>query len=203
METKGTDDPSTGEPRRRLTVTDWAEAALTAIGESGLAGVSVERIAARLGATKGSFYWHFSNRQALIEAALALWEHQHTEAIITEMETEPDPAERLRRLFTLVVGVSRQDRIEMALMATVDHPLVAPVMRRATERRVDYVASLYEELGLTAADARRQALLAVSIYLGHVQLAHAAPDALPLDRDGWQAHIAHMVEGLFPPGLQA
>ncbi|WP_412543871.1 TetR/AcrR family transcriptional regulator [Longispora sp. K20-0274] len=59
--------------RRRLTAEDWAEAALLAFAEGGLAAVAVEPIATRLGATKGSFYWHFPHRDALVVAALALW----------------------------------------------------------------------------------------------------------------------------------
>jgi AcrR family transcriptional regulator len=187
-----------GSAAPRLTAADWAQAALTAIGESGLAGVAVEPLAARLGATKGSFYWHFQNRKALIEAALQVWEHEHTEQIIAALDADPDPEKRLRNLFTLVVGYSRQDRIEIALLATADDPLVAPVMQRVTERRVAYVASLFEELGLAADEARHRALLAVSVYLGHGQLAHAAPDTLPRDPEEWERHMSQMFAAILP-----
>jgi AcrR family transcriptional regulator len=51
----------------------------------------------RLGATKGSFYWHFADREALVEAALADWEHSHTAAVIAEIETSSDdPLQQLR-----------------------------------------------------------------------------------------------------------
>src|SRR5690348_1930338 len=82
---------------RRLSPDDWARAALAAIAQGGVGAVAVETIATQLGATKGSFYWHFKNRDALIEAALALWEQRTTDAVIEELEREPDPAERLRR----------------------------------------------------------------------------------------------------------
>jgi len=51
------------------------DAALAAIAEGGLAAVAVVPLAERLGATKGSFYWHFPSREALVEAALAAWDH--------------------------------------------------------------------------------------------------------------------------------
>lgn len=191
-------DLTGGRARRRLSARDWATAALTAIGEGGLAAVAVEPLAARLGTTKGSFYWHFANRQALIEAALRLWEEQHTGAIIAALDSEPDAESRLRRLFTFVVGASRDDVIEMALLATADHPLVAPVMRRVTERRVQYVASQYQELGLTLEEARSWALHAVGVYLGHIQLAHAAPGVLPAEPETWQQHLGQMLSVLVP-----
>ena len=49
---------------------DWVDAALRALTVGGLASLSVERLATELGATKGSFYWHFKDRAALIEATL-------------------------------------------------------------------------------------------------------------------------------------
>ena len=48
-------------------------AALLAIAEGGTAAVAVETLAARLGATKGSFYWHFRNREHLLERILDHW----------------------------------------------------------------------------------------------------------------------------------
>jgi AcrR family transcriptional regulator len=190
--------PASAGARRRLRADDWAQAALRALGDGGLAAVAVEPIAARLGATKGSFYWHFANREALIEAALQLWERQHTDAVIAELESEPDPAARLRRLFTLVIGISRHDAIEVALLATADDPLVAPLVQRATHRRIAYVASVYEELGLAPAAAGRRAVHAVSVYLGHVQLARAAPRSLPADAEAWERHLDEIITALLP-----
>ena len=63
-------------PRRRrsLGADDWIDAATAVLVEDGVAAVAVEPLAARLGATKGSFYHHFPNRDALITAALERWE---------------------------------------------------------------------------------------------------------------------------------
>jgi AcrR family transcriptional regulator len=61
-------------PRHTLRPEDWTNAALEAIADGGTGKVAVEALARELGATKGSFYWHFRNRDALLEAALARWE---------------------------------------------------------------------------------------------------------------------------------
>src|SRR3982750_413836 len=88
--------------RSRLSAGSWAAVALDALIAGGVSPVAVEPLAVRLGATKGSFYWHFANRDALVEAALALWERDRTEAVIAAMDAEPDPARRLHRLFATV-----------------------------------------------------------------------------------------------------
>ncbi|MGW3151454.1 MULTISPECIES: TetR/AcrR family transcriptional regulator [Streptomyces] len=166
--------------KARLSARDWADAALAAIGEGGgLSAVAVEPLAARLGATKGSFYWHFDNREALIEAALARWVEADTEEIIAAVETEPDPEQRLRRLFTEVTKPASADPLEVSLLASADHPQVAAALRQVTERRIGYLAGLFTELGFAEDEARRRALMAYSFYLGHAQLGHAVPYVLP------------------------
>src|ERR1700760_2779343 len=82
----------------RLTTDDWAAAALDALLSEGPAGVAVQPLARRLGATKGSFYWHFRSRDDLLRAALARWEATATEAGIESTEAaSADPREKARR----------------------------------------------------------------------------------------------------------
>lgn len=164
--------------KRRLTAADWARAALDSIGEYGLAGVAVEPLAARLGATKGSFYWHFPNRDALVSAALALWDETHTDAVIRAADAEPHPAARLRALF---LGATRSALapVEVNLLGVADQPLVAQTMRRVVSRRIDYLTSLFAALGFEPAEAVRRATVAYSAYLGHLQIVMRMPGTLP------------------------
>ncbi|APY88731.1 TetR/AcrR family transcriptional regulator [Streptomyces alfalfae] len=179
----------------RLTAEDWADAALTAIGEGGLAAVAVEPLAVRLGTTKGSFYWHFANRDALVEAALGRWAEIHTEKAIQEVEAEPDPRERVRLLFAGAIGSATSDSLEVALLATASHPQVTEALRRVTERRVAYVGELFAGLGFPPAEAARRGLLAYSVYLGHVQLGHAVPSVVP-EGDGLGAYLDEALDAL-------
>jgi AcrR family transcriptional regulator len=189
---------SAGSQRSRLTAHDWVRAALTAMAEGGLEAVAVEPLAARLGATKGSFYWHFENRQALLEAALAAWEREETEAVIEAVDLLDEPQERLDVLIGMVLDASPHEAIELALLASWREPAVAAALGRVSERRVDYVAGLYRAVGLDEDTARSQAVTAVAAYLGHVQLARTAPGALPAGRR-WAQH-RERVGRLLAPG---
>ncbi|MEU4803288.1 helix-turn-helix domain-containing protein [Actinosynnema sp. NPDC023587] len=161
--------------RARRTKDDWTAVALAALAEGGVAAVAVEPLAARLGATKGSAYWHFPNREALLRATLERWEREHTEAVIDLVEAEAAPRDRLRRLFGFVLEDARSSAVELALLAAKDDPAVAPVLLRVTDRRVDYLVELFEAIGFPADDARHRAVLAYSVYLGQAQLMTAAP----------------------------
>ena len=186
--------------RTRLRRDDWVEAALEAIAEGGLAAVAVVPLAERLGATKGSFYWHFASRQALIEAALAAWEQTTTSAVIAEIEAvADDPRQQLRLLFKRVTELAARDRIELALLATADHPTVRPVLDRVTRRRIDFAAELFQRIGFSPADAKRRALLAYSAYLGYAQLVHATPQLLPRTQIARRAYLNEVLAALTSP----
>ena len=183
--------------QRRLTRDDWITAALAAIADGGLAAVSVEPLAARLGATKGSFYWHFENRDALLEAAISRWEQVTTTDVVAEITAARDaPASQFRRLVAGVIERSEQDRVGPALLASAAHPAVAPVLERVTAARLGLITVVFRRLGFTEAQARRRALLAYSSYLGHGQLAHSTPGVLPATRAGRRAYLDDAIRAL-------
>src|SRR5260370_33233181 len=92
MARKGTGAKRLDEPT--LTAADWAGAALQLIAEAGLGALTVEALAARLGVTKGSFYWHFKGRSELLSAALDRWEQRATAEAITGLSAVTDGRQR-------------------------------------------------------------------------------------------------------------
>ena len=166
---------------RRLTPEDWARAALKAIARGGIDAVAVEPIAAELGATKGSFYWHFKNRDALIEAALERWAQRKTEAVIEHLESEPDPARRLRIVVEGGLERGPNDRVEVALLANPGHPAAVRAVRRVAERRISYMADQLMALGWDSQDARDRAVLLAYVYVGNLHLAHIAPKVVNVE----------------------
>jgi AcrR family transcriptional regulator len=144
-----------------------------------MAAVAIEPLATKLGATKGSGYWHFANRADLVEATLQRWEREHTEQVIAQVEQHADPRERLRNLLHAVVGRTSLQTVELSLLGYADDPIVGPVLKRVTERRLGYLTRLFAELDFDGPQAKRRALLAYTTYLGHAQLARTAPGTVP------------------------
>jgi AcrR family transcriptional regulator len=183
--------------QRRLTRDDWITAALAAIADGGLAAVSVEPLAARLGTTKGSFYWHFENRDALLDAAIGQWEKETTTDVVAEIIAADDaPASQFRRLVADVIERAERDRVGPALLASAGHPAVAPALQRVTATRLDLIGTVFRRLGFSPAQAHRRALLAYSAYLGHGQLAHSTPGVLPATRAGRRAYLNDAIQAL-------
>ena len=167
--------------QERLSREDWIAAALAALTAGGPAAVAVEPLAARLGVTKGSFYWHFGGRDELLVAVLARWELESTDDLIGELHDVADPR---RRLAEWAGRVLRSDKaLLVALHAAADDPIVAPVLRRVTRRRVEFLAELLREAGVTPAAASRRAQLLYSADLGLYQVAGALSDERPSERE--------------------
>lgn len=173
--------------RKRLSAADWTAAALDALAAGGVAAVAVEPLAARLGTTKGSFYWHFDDRQELIEVTLATWERQATDDIIAELETVADPVERLRRGLVMAMELDEDEHPDVRLLPAVGDPLVAPVAARVQRKRVAFLARCFREMGFLPAEARQRARLANSVYIGwfHQRLILQKP-ATPRERSDYQ-----------------
>ncbi|MCU1645530.1 MAG: TetR family transcriptional regulator [Nocardia sp.] len=184
------------EKRRRLGREDWIAAALVALTRKGVGAVAIEPLAAQLGATKGSAYWHFANRDELLRAALERWEHDETDAVIALVDNVPDAAGRLRTLLTAAF-VHTRDNLAVLLAGTGD-PILEPVLARVTERRIAYIAKLFEELGLPEQVARRRAVLVYSAYLGNAQLWRTVPAALPSNPGDWQHYVDEVLRAFTP-----
>ncbi len=135
--------------------------------------MAVEPLAKRLGATKGSFYWHFPDRASLLEAALALYEAEATESVISNLQEAPGPAEQLDALFELVFRDVGGDSVYHALLANAEDPTVVPVLERITTRRLDYLSQVMASAGWPVADARARGVLAYTLWLGLTQTERA------------------------------
>jgi AcrR family transcriptional regulator len=185
--------------KSRLGPADWARAALDAIAEGGLRAAAVETLVPRVGASKGSFYWHFADHAALIAAAVALWEETATEALIRDLEKVRDPRERLRQLFTVAFGDAGAGRVEVALAADPEHPSIRATLYRVTVRRLAFVADAFVELGYTQSQARHRALVAYSSYLGFFAVRGGNPASVPVQGRSLTIFVSELLDMLTSP----
>ncbi len=194
----------TAKPERssRLSADDWARAALDVIAEEGVAAVAVEPLARSLGVTKGSFYWHFPSRDALLQAALESWEQGELEDVFAQLEAITDPRQRMRELFRKVAHEVRSHVIYSELLKALDHPIVQPVMQRVSKRRLDYLTLAFRQVGMVRSQAQHRAHLTYAAYVGFLQLSLQLRQPR-LQQAEFEAYVDHVMETLIPHGNDA
>ncbi|HEY8577948.1 MAG TPA: TetR/AcrR family transcriptional regulator [Devosia sp.] len=174
---------------------DWIVAAMAALAEGGIEAVRIEKLARRLNTSKGSFYWHFADRPALLTAVLDFWEAEGTSLVISSADTIENPAERMRAVVDAALIATEQGidvaRTESALRAwAAEEPVVAQRIARVDERRIAYLAEILELTGYDSTSAKR---LGTGIYFALLGLYDVRRYAPPLAVD----HAFHaLVKGI-------
>jgi AcrR family transcriptional regulator len=185
------------KPRSRVLLSreNWINAALQALADDGPSGVAVERLAARLGATKGSFYWHFKDREELIGEALATWERDDTDAVIEELMEIGDPVERLRIATVMATEYEEAESPDVRLIPSASDPIVGDVAKRVQRKRLGFLAETFREAGFTPAESRLRARVAYSLALGwHQQrLVEGSESPSMKERAAYQRRVVELL----------
>ncbi|MFA9440627.1 TetR/AcrR family transcriptional regulator [Uliginosibacterium sp. sgz301328] len=149
--------------RHTLDRSAWVQLATELLAEDGLAGVRVEVLAKQLGVTKGSFYWHFKDRQALLEAVLETWREGRVRDSARQAEATPATArEQIRRVIDAYsIRPNRKGvRIELAIRDWARRDAQAAAAVEDVDRaRLDDATALFRLGGFSENDARMRALL--------------------------------------------
>jgi AcrR family transcriptional regulator len=165
--------------KKTLTAEDWQEAALNVIAHQGVAAVAVEPIARVLGVTKGSFYWHFTNRMDLVKQALKRWRLSDAKLIAEKILPIKNPKERLLAWFKLSAEPIQTHLIYSTLLADRSHTLISKILKEITLERLAHLQKSFKEMGYDQKLAKSKSLLAYSVYVGFLHMSKTLYGSLP------------------------
>ena len=171
---------------------EWLRAARLALLKGGVEEVRVERLARDLHVTKGSFYWHFKDREDLLEGLLREWEEELLQDIIPRLKGRRGQ-EALRLLMQLMVkraplgeeGILPSDAAMFTWAAV--SPVVARRVNRGEKKRIKLLTQIIGDPDRTE--------LVYLVWLGFV----ARGQRVPSSRKQFPQIARAMLE-LFPPG---
>lgn len=144
--------------------------AIDVLAKEGISGLRVEVLAKRCGVTKGSFYWHFKDRQALLDAVLEHWRQGRIRDI--EKTTAVVPGQERDQLHYAieVYGASRNRKgmaIELAVRDWARHdPRAAAVVESVDLYRLECTRKLFVATGMSNAEAKSRSLLLYACVFG-------------------------------------
>jgi len=156
--------------RTQLDRDAWIHGAMDILAEEGIAGLRVEVLAKRLKVTKGSFYWHFTDRRDLLLAVLSVWKEGRIRDIIKQ--TRAQPGEELERIHHVIdvysAGRNRRGMlIELAVRDWVRRdPEVAAIVAEVDDIRLRCARELFLACGVPFDEASSRCMLLYAYVFG-------------------------------------
>jgi AcrR family transcriptional regulator len=146
----------------------WIDEGLQALAAGGPGAVRVEALAQALGVTKGGFYGHFADRNALLEEMLDTWERTALDEAIERVERKGgDVRIKLRRAGAATFSVELLP-IDLAIRDWARRdPAVASRLRRVDNQRMAYLRQMFSEISRDEEEAEARSMLAFSLMIGH------------------------------------
>ncbi len=150
---------------KRLTAQDWIDFGLATLAHEGFDALKADVLARRLGVSRGSFYWHFTDLGAFHARVIERWKQAATEAIIADIERYELHEERLNALLRHAFGHSAALEIRMRAWAEIN-TAAARALDDIDRRRRDYIERLLLKAGIAPALAATRTQVLYWTYLG-------------------------------------
>jgi AcrR family transcriptional regulator len=150
---------------KRMTARDWIDFALATLAHEGIDALKADVLARKLGVSRGSFYWHFSDLGTFHARVIEHWREMATEAIIADLERCDSAEERLNALLRRAFGHKAVLEIRMRTWAD-NNAEAARALSDIDRRRREYIERLLIEAGIAQPLAATRAQLLYWTYLG-------------------------------------
>ncbi len=155
-------DMAATSPSKRVSKADWLSCALEVFRQEGEPGVKIVALARKLEINKAGFYWHFKDRNDLMDQLFDLWVHEFTEVVTenTILKNLP-PKERLLATMNMIYDHNLGELdVHFNAWALKDRAIKKKV-ERVTARRVAYLKELFLQAGCKEPQAQMRAELFV------------------------------------------
>jgi AcrR family transcriptional regulator len=141
--------------------------------EAGVDAVKVMPMAQRLGLARSGFYWHFKDREALLEAMIQHWEDRNTGRLVAQTEAYAETVcEAVFNLFDCWLDNDLFDApLDLAIRnwARTD-PALQIRLDRADARRQLAIASMFARFGFDKAEAEVRAMTVIYTQIGYISM---------------------------------
>lgn len=169
------DSKSATAPRVQLTPNDWVRAATDLLVTKSIDAVRVDVLAKQLEVTRGSFYWHFKNRDDLLHQVLQDWSERTRIGPKLERQN-PSVQGLVRDLLALPFrgrSARRTAMIEFAIRAWARRdPMAQEAVDTVDEHRMDYYIRHFQAIGFARKDAKTRAFMLYAYQLSEATLWH-------------------------------
>ena len=163
----------------------WVDAAYQMLLDGGIDAVKIQPLARALGLSRTSFYWHFTDRDALLNAIVDRWEAKNTGNLVARCEA---PAETICaavfNLFDCWIDAELFDaRLDLAIRNWAQNDsALQPRIAQADKRRLRAMVAMFCRHGERADMAETRAKTMIYTQVGYYSMQLGEPLSDRLDR---------------------
>lgn len=151
----------------------WIDAAYRALVSGGVDAVKIMPLARGLRLSRTSFYWHFPDREALLDALVRRWRDQNTGNLIHQTELAAgNISEAVLHLFDCWVTPDLFDaRLDFAIRTWAQsNPTLRSVLAEADAERTDAIRLMFLRHGYSPDQADIRATTIYLTQMGYIAL---------------------------------
>lgn len=161
------------EKHQRGSEATWLAAAYELLTQSGVESVKIMPLAKKLGLSRTGFYWHFKDREALLDAMVRRWEEKNTGNLVARAEAYAESiAEAMFNLFDCWLDENLFDaRLDLAIRnwARNDCELKTR-LDRADDRRRVAIRAMFERFGYSVPQADVRTTTVLLTQIGYISM---------------------------------
>ena len=134
----------------------WVTTARNALVEDGVPGLKIDRLAQRLGVTRGGFYHNFKDREVLFDALLGYWLERcrFTPPLPTDGSARAAADWFEEFSHDLIAGTGHDHAFDLAVREwSRAEPRVAEAVAASDSERIGVLKQVFGQLGYNAAEA--------------------------------------------------
>lgn len=183
---KALDETETKDRGWRGSATLWLEGAHAQLIEGGVEAVKIGPLAARLGLSRTSFYWHFADREALLSALIDRWRETNSAGLVARIGRDyPSITSAILALFDAWVDGAIFDsagEFAMRNWALTDSE-VERALQAEDQARIVALTDLFLRHGFSAAESDTRARTVYLTQIGYITIKSVDP---------WEARMARI-----------
>jgi AcrR family transcriptional regulator len=162
-----------GHKRQALGRKAWLDAARQALIEDGTAGVEVNKLASRLGVSRGGFYWFFKSRKQLLDELLDFW--ANTSTVLFDRILQANGRNGMEEYLALIdLWVAEKDYDPKWDAAVRDWARTSAealkVVRSIDDKRIAVLEQVFLDMGYKGKDAHVRARVTYYHQVGYYAL---------------------------------
>lgn len=148
----------------------WLSAAYDMLTQRGVDAVKIMALAKHLNVTRTSFYWHFENRDSLLEALIQHWENKNTGNLVLQTEKAADSiCAAMLHIFDCWVDNSLFDaKLDLAIRNWARHDSKLQTrLDNADNIRINAITAMFKRFGYSDIQAETRSRTIIYTQIGY------------------------------------